>query len=599
MFKQLFLAGGLCLAAVAPAPAQAVRDESPVVVTARGYAQTADATLADVTVIDRAAIEASGAADLRDLLRLQAGIDMPRAGGPGTQVNVFLRGTNSNHVLVLINGVRVASLNTGAYAWEQLPLDAVERIEIVRGPRAAVWGSDAIGGVIQIFTRRIDGTAAALRYGSHADAAGSAGLGQWHNGQGFSIEAGIRHVRGFSAQNPRGYSYNPDDDGLHSVDVTARGAWQLGSQRLSAQALLSDAHVQFDQGASHVVEQIFGASMQGPLASFWKQRLSLGSARERLSTPVYANLFRSRRRSLDWRNRFDLGHGQQLVAGLSLLHEHGESIDTSGNGQDYAGSRRTCALYAGWYGNAGRLDWQLAGRHDASNRFGSADTASAGLGLRLADRWRLVGSWGQGFRAPNLNEQFSPGYGGYYAGNPELRPERSRTAELSLEWSPSAALRLKLARYRTRIDQLISFTHGPLMQAGNIARARIDGTSLTAHWQAAPWSMDASADWLDPRDLGSGALLLRRPRHKATLALARGLSPRLQVGVEALAVGPRQDVGGPLAGYAVVGLHADWTLGASQTLRLRVDNVLDRGYTELRGFNTPGRSLWLTWAWRH
>ena len=114
-----------------------------------------------------------------DLLRLQAGIDIYRTGGPGQQTAVFLRGTNSNHVLVLIDGVRAASGNTGAFAFEMLPLDAVERIEIVRGPRASYWGSDAIGGVIQIFTRKLEGPRVAVEYGTYDDANGSAGFGHW------------------------------------------------------------------------------------------------------------------------------------------------------------------------------------------------------------------------------------------------------------------------------------------------------------------------------------------------------------------------------------------------------------------------------------
>ena len=171
-----------------------VVNEPAVQVTATRQAQTVDASLADVTVITRADIDASGAADLYDLLRTQSGVDVARSGGPGEQTALFLRGTNSNHVLVLVDGVRIASTGTGGVDFSLLPLDAIERIEIVRGPRAAYWGSDAIGGVVQVFTRKLTGPHAAVQYGSYDDASASAGIGDWNDRGGFSVLAGTRHV---------------------------------------------------------------------------------------------------------------------------------------------------------------------------------------------------------------------------------------------------------------------------------------------------------------------------------------------------------------------------------------------------------------------
>ncbi|MDN5923561.1 MAG: TonB-dependent receptor [Xanthomonadales bacterium] len=577
--------------------AQKVEQQAPVVVTANAYAQTVDAAMADVTVIDREAIDASGAADVYDLLRLQAGINIVRSGGPGTQTSLFMRGTNSNHVLVLIDGVRVASMNTGGFAWEQLPLDTVQRIEIVRGPRATVWGSDAIGGVIQIFTRKLDGVAGALRYGSYGDAAGSVGFGQWHNGEGFSINAGMRHVRGFSAQNPQGYSYNPDDDGLRDRNISARAATHVGSQRVSGSLYFNDNTQEFDQGVSHNIEQALSVQVQGPLAAHWQHTVRLGAAREDLSTPAFATAFHSDRRSLDWRNRFDITANQQLIAGINLLHESGTSVNTGTQTDAYAGTRNNRAVFVGWYGNAGRIDWQLAARRDHNDRFGGASTASAALGLRLSPLARVLASWGQGFRAPNLNEQFSPGYGGYYAGNPMLKPERSHTSELALELTPSAHLRIKLAAFRTDISQLISFTGGSLFQAENIARARIDGAAATLHWHAPTWSLEANASWQNPRDLATDTALLRRPKRKATVVLQRHFGTRFDAGVEWLAVSTRPEIGGDLPGYSLLNARSTWHINPRFDLHLRAANLFARDYGELRGFNTPGRSFWLELAW--
>ena len=198
------------------------------------------------------------APDLIDLLRLQAGIDVARSGGAGEQTSVFMRGTNANHVLVLIDGVRVASANTGAFAFENLPLDAIERIEIVRGPRASYWGSDAIGGVIQVFTRKLDGAHIAASYGSYRDADGSVGFGQWSDAGGFSAQFGARHVGGFSATNAGICNgpddpyciFNPDDNGYHNHNVVAQGAYRLGAQTLSATVFRNEGGVELRQRQS-------------------------------------------------------------------------------------------------------------------------------------------------------------------------------------------------------------------------------------------------------------------------------------------------------------------------------------------------------------
>ena len=600
MNKSLFL---LAIASVSVAHAQSVNEqhvsEQPeVVVTATGVAQTVDAALADVSVIDRADIEASGAPDVYELLKLQAGIDIVRSGGAGTQTNVFLRGTNSNHVLVLIDGVRAASLNTGAFAWEQLPLDVVERIEIVRGPRAAVWGSDAIGGVIQIFTRHLDGAAASVRLGSYRDAAGSAGIGHWRDSEGFSINAGIRHVRGFSAQNPQGFSYDPDNDGERNRNLSARGAVRLGSQTLSTSGMFSDSTVEFDQGVSHNLEQTLGMQLADQLSRHWAHQVMIGYAREDLSTPVFATRFRSRRKSLGWRNRLDLSRQNYLLAGVEVLHESGSSIDTRSGSATYADTRDNQALYLSWHGHQGRLDWELAGRHDHNSEFGNAHTGSAAAGYQFSPAWRLSASWGQGFRGPNLNEQFSPGFGGYYAGNPNLKPERSRSTGIGVEWSPAQTLEVRLEHYRNDIGQLISFSGGPMSQAENIARARIRGSELVAAWTPGEWQLKANATWQDARDLATGSRLLRRPGRKASLMLDRQLTGTTRAGLEWLAAGPRPELGGTLPGYSLLNARFSWRPLDRLAIHLRGQNLTNRDYQELRGFNTPGRSFWIQLAWR-
>src|SRR4051812_16551767 len=486
--------------------ADEVEVQPTIQVTASRVAETIDDTLADVSVITRSDIQASGSRDVLDLLRLQAGVDVYRTGGAGQQTSVFLRGTNANHVLVLIDGVRAASSNTGAYAFEWLPLDAVERIEIVRGPRASYWGSDAIGGVIQIFTRKLDGPRVALGYGTYNDANGSAGIGHWDGQNGYTVQIGARHVGGFSATNPSicngpddpYCSYNPDDDGFRNTNLVARGAHAIGSQLVSASLYRSQGAVEFDQGSSNVIEQDAGVNLEGDLAPGWSHRLSIGNAREDLNTPAYYTLYLTRRDSLLWQNDFKLSDTQRLIAGIDFLHEHGETRDTFGGTALYDDSRNDTAVFGGWQGGFGAFDSEISLRRDDNSEFGGATTGSAALGWRYDDLFRIYASYGEGFRSPTLNEQFSPGYGGAFAGNPNLDPERSHSTELGIELTPWQGQRFGANFYSTRVRDLISFT-GPNFEAENIARANIDGAELTYDADIAAWHAHVAYTYDDAR----------------------------------------------------------------------------------------------------
>ena len=592
----------MAIAAVVSASAHAQSHDQPtrqpeVIVTAVRFPQTSADTLADVSVITRSDIDQSGASDLLQLLRLEAGIEVARAGGPGQQTSVFLRGTNSNQVLVLVDGVRVASANTGAFAWEQLPLDAIARIEIVRGPRAAQWGSDAIGGVIQIFTRKLDGPHLASRIGSHGDYAGSVGMGDWGKDGGYSVIVGARHVRGVAATNPLAYGYSPQADGYSNQNLAARAAWRVGSQWLSGSVLRSDSDVDFNQGSSHVIEQAAGVNLAGPVHGDWSQRISLGDDREDLLTPAYQSLYLSRRQSAGWQNVIGLGDGQRLALGIDWLHERGINRDIGANSDVYAGSRDNTGLYAGWYGARGAFDWSLAGRHDHNSVFGNADTASAAAGWRFSDWARLTASWGQGFRAPSLSEEFSPGYFGYYAGNPALRPERSTSSEVGLELTPAQPLRIKLDAYHTRVNDLIDFSGGATYQAVNIARATIDGLESTFDWHRAAWGLRANTTWLNARDADTGQRLLRRPSHVGSLVLTHYFSARINAGLELYGSGRSPDYGGTLGGYGLLNARLNWTVNDALALHLRLDNLADHRYSLAYGYTTPGRSAWLTLSW--
>ncbi len=582
----------IVLAAFAgPAFADEANLQPEVVVTAARVARTVNETLADVSIITRDDIQASATRDISDLLRLQAGVDIARTGGAGGQTSVFLRGTNNNHVLVLIDGVRVSALGTGAFTWETLPLAAIERIEIVRGPRASYWGSDAIGGVIQIFTRKLNGPRIALGFGSYGDAKADLGIGQRGESGGYSIQLGTRDVDGFPSQNENGYGYEDKNHGLRNRHLSARADHHWGEQTLDGVFLHSQGTAEFAGGYSDFTEQALSVSLGGAITPTWQHRLSVGRSSEDYATPAYFAAYESRRTTFGWQNEIALSQRQRLVLGVDALREQGENRDT------YRESRSNIGVYAGWQVSTNPFDSEVSLRTDDNSIFGKHTTGSVAAGWQFNESTRTYASYGQGFRGPTLNEQYSPGFGGLYAGNPDLKPELSSSREIGFEFTPGSGQKLKANLYSTRVSNLISFS-GVGFRAENVARARIKGAELGYDKTLGEWRLDSAFTWQDPRNEDTDTGLLRRPKQKFTGSVERMFGESIRAGAELIRSGRRDDVGGiELPGYTLVNLRASWILAPRWRLLARIENLTERDYELAHGYNTAGRSGFIELIW--
>lgn len=600
------LAAGLALAIAAPIVVSAPTSSADasggaetldtIVVTATRSPTPIARGLAAITVLDRTAIEQAQAPDLIDLLARQAGIDVSRTGGPGSLSTLFLRGGNSNHTLVLIDGVRVNSVQQGQYDFANLPLDRVERIEIVRGPRAALWGSDAIGGVIQIFTRDPGQRGAQLRFGRYDRSEAAMQWGVSGERGSFGIGGGVQDAEGYNVSTPRSFSFDPDRDGFRNRHLSLGGRTTLGTQAIGVNLLSTVADVEFDRGLTESHSVSGGATMGGPLADRWSHSLALGQAREDLKTiSSFGSRFESRRRSVDWLHDLALTERQALLFGLNHMDEDAVSRNAT-NAVVYDRGRRNTGLFTAWRGEFGGQQWDVAARRDDNSQFGQTTTAQAAWGLAFRDGWRLRTSWGQGFRAPNTNELYSPGFGGFFAGNPGLAPERSRSTEIGLGWQGTGGS-IDLSAYRSRVTDLIAFT-GPTFRATNINEAHLDGIELDGRWTLGIVGLRGNLGWQQAENATTGTALLRRAPRKAALGVDVPATAGLRFGLDATAVSRRQDFDGPLGGYARLDLRAEADLGPAWVLRARLENLLDRRYTLASGFNTPERSLLVELAWR-
>jgi len=591
---RLAVAAGLSLVSVfQSAAAETAWEDDPIVVTANRTEQSAASVPARVSVITRADIERSQAPDLVELLRLEAGIDLARNGGPGGQTSVFMRGANSNHVLVLIDGVRASASGTGAFTWEILDPSVIERIEIVRGPRAARWGSDAIGGVIQIFTRRADGVSAGIRYGSDNDRKATLAAGRQQGELPLDLVLSARKVEGFSAQNPRGFGFNPDDDGFENLSAATGGAADLAGGSLSWRGRITAGETEFDQGVTDYRNWSWRFDYAGASRGPWQWQLGAATLRDRQETETAFGVDEvvTRRLQGDLLAERSLGDSTRWLVGVDAWRESGAS-----RGQ-WNESRTNIGLFTGLEGTAGSAGYELAFRVDDDEEFGSELTGSAGLNWRFGERWRAFTSLGRAFRAPNFSQLYSPGFGGLFAGNPDLDPERSWSAEAGLDFNPTRGQRLTLSAYSNWIDDLIAFS-GADFQAVNVAEARIRGLEFTHSAFVGSWTSRFNLTLQDPQDRDAGRDLLRRAGFKGNWVLGYAVNSRWNVDGELAHVGDRLDVGGArLASYTLINLRAAYRLRDHWNLEIRVDNLADRNYEPLVGFNAADRRVFVQLGW--
>ena len=617
----LALAGALvpCLALVprtASAEDQAA-DLDRLVVTATRTAVTVDQSLAAVEVIDHDQILRSQARSVPELLRGRAGINLSNQGGTGKLTTLFMRGTESDHVLVLIDGVRVGSSTSGLVAFQDLPVALIDRIEIVRGPRSSLYGSEAIGGVIQIFTRRDSGALTprfALAAGGHDLRQASAGIGGGFNpgdAHGwYGVDVAYQRTDGIDAcdvATPFWWSGGcfisapqPDRDGYRNRSLSLRGGVDVtDALAFEGHALRAEGHNDFDgdfTDNSDVVQQVVGGSARWQATDAFKLQLTAGrnvDASDQFLGGTAMGFFSTDRDSATLQADVSLAPKQLLTLGLDWLRDHVDS-DTPYDATT-RGNRAGFVQYQGQLGTSafGVYDLQAALRRDDNDQFGSHTTGSVAWGVAFADGWRVTAGYGTAFKAPNFIDLYYPGFS-----NPDLRPESSRSREAGIAYR-AGRFHWRLDGFDTRVANLIAWDT-TINAPNNVAQARLRGAELGLGSAFAGWNLDASASWLDPRNraggIADGRLLPRRARQTARLDLDRAFGD-FRFGITGITEGARfDDVANTirLGGYATLDLRGEWTFKPDWSLQARVANVFDRDYETAAFYNQPGRELQLT-----
>ncbi len=595
----LFGTSLLCLSISPLLAAEQADTLDNIVVTADRKARTVDETLAPVTIITRKDIEKYQATDVAEVLRRVPGINISNNGGVGKQTSVFLRGTASNHVLVLVDGVKIGSATTGATAFEHVPLDQVERIEVVRGPRSSLYGSEAIGGVIQIFTRK-GGKGfrpeVNISAGSHNTQEADVNLAGGNQTTWYNLNAGHSQTDGINACNSATsgcFMIEPDKDGYRRKSASLRAGHRF------ANGTELEASLSRSQGKNFSDGDIFSGNsndfVQENLSGKIKHRLGervaisaqIGQSRDESYSyfnggdlnPFASRQFNTRRNTASLQTDVTLNPDAALTVGMDTQKDN----VTSDNNYTVK-SRKNDGLFASYQHTFGKANLEVSARSDDNEQFGKHNTGAVAVGYNISDNLRMTASHGKAFRAPTFNELYWPG-----AGDPNLKPEKSTNTEIGLNgkwvngnWSANV--------FENKINDMI-----PVWPPSNIDKATIRGVELGASTKLAGWDVNANVTLQNPKNaagVNDGKLLLRRPKQIANVDIDRKLG-NIRVGATVHAESERYDnpantPASRLSGYGTLDLRADYQMAKDWAIGAKVGNILDKKYQTAQGYNQDG-----------
>jgi vitamin B12 transporter len=517
MSRLLLLLAGAGCAAVASA-SDSIPGANHVVVTATRTPTPIDEVLAPVIVIDRDAIDGSAASDVTELLRFHAGLDLGRNGGPGQTTAVFIRGAESNHTLVLVDGVRINPGTIGLAALQNIPPGMVERIEVVKGPRSALYGTDAIGGVINVITRRgaRDGWSAEVGYGDYDTTQASVGGGFAAGALEFDLGVSYLDSAGFPTR-----TTDDTDRGYENLSASAQLRADFGPAEVALRHWRAEGTSEYSDFFLTPVDQDFETATTS-LAVAWPAggtlRAEVGASRleDRIEQNQSPDFLRTVRDSVDAQLDWQASARHALATGAQLSREDASSA-SFGDRMDTATDMLTLFVQ----------DQYAQGPHRALAALGYTDHDTAGdavtwnleYGYTLAGGTLLYGLAGTGFRAPDATDRYG------FGGNPALEPERSQSLEVGVRHRFNERHAVSAGVFRNDIEDLIEFvtlSYEPFAgENRNVDEARIEGVEASYEYEAAPWRLRVEAIHQDPRNLTTDETLLRRARDSITVAAQR------------------------------------------------------------------------------
>ncbi|MCB5207139.1 TonB-dependent receptor domain-containing protein [Methylovorus mays] len=589
---------------------------SDIVVTAARTEQKVSDALGDISVITQDQIQKAGQTSLVQLLAMQPGVEIVQNGGTGKSSDVFIRGANATHTVVLVDGLRVNSATTGTTALENIPLDQIEHVEILRGPASSLYGADAIGGVIQIFTKTGKGKPrlnASVGLGTYGSSSATAGIAGRIENTSFSMQAGASSTNGVSAiANKTLATYNSDDDGYSNRNVSLKLAQHFSeNHELGIQGWLNEGTNHYDGGNITPLANprnrfdFYGNRRQNLVSVYsknqftdnWLSHFSVGQSEDNLESfsPNTANtlkvrsLFKTTQTQYAWQN--DL----TTPVGLFNLGTERREQKVEGTTTFAKDERHIQSYLAGWQYKLGSHQFQANTRLDQNSQFGDKTTGSLAYGYQINAEWRAHASYGTAFSAPTFNQLYSPLQFGF-SGNAKLKPEEAENRELGLQYTHGNH-RLGAIYYKNNVDDLIVNTRvGTVLTPLNVNEAELKGLTLSYNGSWDRTQVYGNADFQRAEDADTGNWLPRRAREHGTLGLTQTWGD-WQFGSEVEGSGHRFDDAANtqrLRGYTLVNVFTNYRINQDWSLNARVNNLFDREYELAQNYGTFGTNLFVT-----
>lgn len=555
-----------------------------IVVTATRSETPIRDTIVPITVISRDDIELSGATDLAELLRFRAGIDIARNGGPGQATSVFVRGTESNHTLILVDGVRMNPGTIGGGAIQHISPEIIERIEIVKGARSALFGTDAIGGVINVITRRPEDT----------ELQAGAGYGSFNTRSAF-VSAGYRGSRselGMTVDwaDTDGFPTlvgSDIDRGYDNLSISLFGSHELGSAVLSARHWSASGNVEYLDFFASAVDQDIRNSTTAvewaqPFSTTGRSKLIVSYIEDEIDQNQSADFVHSDRVSVDWQYSQKLGN-HEATAGIFVMDETAETL-SFGSGFDEDTDVRALFVQDQWL--SGRHKAFAAVRYSDHETFGDEITWNAEYAFDLTETVTLTAGAAHAFRAPDASDRFG------FGGNIDLRPEVADERQVGLRYRPSPRHSIDVDVYANDVEDLIEFDLTDFTLR-NIAKAEIRGAEFGYEYAGDTFTFRSEFVRQSAEDRSTGGRLLRRAEQSLTMSYTQSIGEH-RVGLSLLANGDREDFGGTrLPGYVLANLATQISLGPTLAITARIENLLDTDYQTAAGFRMQERSAFV------
>ncbi len=571
--------------------AQAADQTEPVIVTATRTAQTADASVAPVIVIDQQTLQQNPGADVTDILRMYTGIEISRYGGPGQTTSVFIRGAESNHTLVMIDGVKINPGTIGSAALQNIDLSMIDHIEVVKGPRSTLYGSEAIGGVINIITKRrkSDGTDFSTEVGGGSYGTQQIRLSAHHHtdDRGAGIEISKIKSDGFPTK-----AGTTIDRGYDNLNLHLYGSKHVGDTDYEISHWQSTGNTQYLDFTNAPVDQDFenattAITAKTTMTANWTSKLKLSHVSDKIDQNQNSDFAHTSRYAIDWQNDIQWTLQNLLTAGV---YRSQEATNASVYGTGFDVDTYVNAVYLENVRTTQSTTLVTGLRFTHHQTFSDNTTWNVEYGVNLGSAFRLTLASNSGFRAPDSTDRFG------FGGNPNLKPEKSQNSEIGLRYELSKTQRISLNVYRNKITDLAEYNN-LTSTIENIGKVTITGSELVYQIMGQHWIGRASAMLQDPHNDINDTQLLRRSKHAYSLMLKyRGST--FDIGLEAYYSGTRPDIDintylpVTLDPYTLVNLNAQYRFTQTLSANLRIENLGDTDYQVASGYNTPGRSAY-------